>query len=139
MSDRPLPQPTQATEPYWQGARERRLLYQACRACGQRQFFPRTLCLACLGEELDWSESAGKGCIYTFTINHRPALAAFQGETPYAVAMIDLDEGVRMMANIVNADLAAIAIGKRVRVVFEDVGQGVMLPQFELDDEFGGG
>jgi len=135
MTDRPLPQPTTATEPYWQAAREKRLAYQNCRACGHRQFFPRNLCLSCLSESVEWADSAGQGRIYTFTINHRPAQTAFQDKVPYAVAVIDLDEGVRMMANIVNSPLSEIAIGKRVRVVFEDTGQGITLPQFELCPE----
>ncbi|MGV3656199.1 MAG: Zn-ribbon domain-containing OB-fold protein [Noviherbaspirillum sp.] len=139
MTDRPLPQPTLATEPYWQAARGHRLMIQACRACGHRQFYPRNLCLSCLGEELGWTESAGRGRIYTFTINHRPAQPSLQDKVPYAVAMIDLDEGVRMMANIVNARPADIAIGRRVRVVFEDAGEGMTLPQFELCDEPGAG
>ncbi|SAL14742.1 hypothetical protein AWB68_00282 [Caballeronia choica] len=129
---RPLPQPTQLTEPYWNAANEERLVVQCCRACGQRQFFPRPFCLACESDQIDWHEVSGRGTVYTFTINHRAPNAAMKERLPYAVALVDLDEGVRMMANIVNSDFAAIAIGKRVKVVFEKVSDQIKLPQFEL-------
>lgn len=128
---RPLPQPTEITEAYWKAVNEERLLVQCCQACGHRQFFPRPFCLACESDQVDWKEVSGNGSIYTYTINHR-APSAFKTRVPYAVAIVELDEGVRMMANILHADLGAIGIGKRVKVTFEAVAQDMKLPQFEL-------
>jgi len=129
---RPLPEPTQLTAPYWNAARDKRLVVQCCQGCGHLQFFPRPFCLKCASERIDWQEVTGEGTIYTFTINHRAPNAFMKERLPYAVAIVDLDEGVRMMANIVNSDLAAIEIGKRVKVVFERVSGEIVLPQFEL-------
>jgi uncharacterized OB-fold protein len=129
---RPLPQPTQLTEPYWMAACEGRLVVQCCEACGYRQFFPRPFCLTCESGQIDWQTVSGYGTVYTFTINYRAPNPFMKERLPYAVAVVDLDEGVRMMANIVNSDLAAIVIGKRVKVVFETVSDEIKLPQFEL-------
>lgn len=129
---RPLPQPTSLTEPYWRAAHEGRLVVQGCRACGHRQFYPRPFCLHCESSEVDWQEVSGHGTIYTFTINHRAPNAFMKARLPYAVAVIELDEGVKMIANILDADPADIAIGRRVRVTFEKVSDDLSLPQFTL-------
>ncbi|MGH8786417.1 MAG: Zn-ribbon domain-containing OB-fold protein [Cupriavidus necator] len=133
-AQRPLPRPTEITEGYWHAAAQGRLVVQGCRACGHRQFYPRTLCLACESDQVDWTEVCGLGSIYTFTINHRAPNTFMKARVPYAVAIVELDEGVRMMANILNASPEAIAIGKRVRVVFEKASDDVSLPQFEMID-----
>jgi uncharacterized OB-fold protein len=133
-AQRPLPRPTEITEGYWHAAALGRLVVQGCRACGHRQLYPRTLCLGCESDQVDWTEVSGFGSIYTFTINHRAPNAFMKARLPYAVAIVELDEGVRMMANILNAAPEAIAIGKRVRVVFEQASAEVSLPQFELID-----
>ena len=130
---RPLPQATVYTEPFWQAAREGRLVVQHCVGCGRLQFYPRAFCLSCMGEDLDWHRCAGLGSIYTYTINHRAANAYMKDRLPYAVAVVALDEGPRMMANIINTPLEEISIGMRVRVVFEQVDAQVTLVQFEAD------
>ena len=96
-------------------------MIQQCAHCKARQFFPREFCTACLSADLDWIECSGKGAVYTYTINRRGAGAAFGERVPYVVAAIDLDEGVRMMANIVDSPPEAVRIGSRVRVCFERV------------------
>jgi len=133
-AQRPLPRATEATEGYWRAAAEGRLVVQTCRACGHRQFYPRTLCLRCESDQVDWADVSGFGAVYTFTINHRAPNAFMKARLPYAVAIIELDEGVRLMANILNTAPERIAIGKRVRVVFEKASDEVTLPQFELVD-----
>lgn len=130
---RPLPQPTRITQPYWDAAREGRLVIQECAHCKTRQFFPREFCTACLSGNMGWIECSGKGAVYTYTINRRGAGAAFGERVPYVVAAIDLDEGVRMMANIVDSPPEAVRIGSRVRVCFERVSDDIALPQFTLD------
>ena len=79
-----------------------------------------------------WQASAGKGKIYTFTINRRATHAFFKERLPYAVAMVELDEGPRMMANIIDSDLSRIAIGATVQVCFERASEEITLPQFRL-------
>jgi uncharacterized OB-fold protein len=129
---RPLPQPTDATRPYWEGAAQGRLMVQHCAACDRHQFYPRLFCTVCLSDAMQWVESKGQGTVYSYTVNHRGPTPFFKPRTPYVVAMIDLDEGVRMMANILDCDPKAVKIGARVRVKFEPVSDTLALPQFTL-------
>lgn len=130
---RPLPQPTNITKPYWDAAAENRLVIQECVCCKTRQFYPREFCISCLSKDIKWIECSGKGKVYTYTINRRPANEALKERVPYVVAAIDLDEGVRMMANIVDSPAEAVKIGSRVQVCFEKVNDEITLPQFTLE------
>jgi uncharacterized OB-fold protein len=82
---------------------------------------------------MGWMEVSGKGTIYTFTVNHRPANEFMKDRTPYVVAAIDLDEGVRLIANIVDSAITDVKCGARVRVTFEKASEEITLPQFTLD------
>ncbi len=126
---KPLPPITADTRPFWDGCREGELRYQVCATCGHAQFYPRVLCARCGGVELAWRRSTGQGTIHAVTVVYRAPSAAFKEDVPYAVALVDLDEGFRMMANIVGGNPEAVAIGDRVRLVFERRGE-VALPQF---------
>lgn len=130
--ERPLPRPSDVTRPYWDAAAGHQLVIQQCESCGSKQFYPRILCMQCNSDQLGWLVCSGKGSIYTYTVNHRAPHEYFKSQTPYVVAMVELDEGIRMMANIVGSNSIKASIGARVRVVFEEVGEGVVLPQFEL-------
>jgi uncharacterized OB-fold protein len=114
--ERPLPQPTNITNAYWEAATNNRLVIQECESCGSRQFYPRGFCIACLSAKLQWIDSSGKGSIYTFTVKHRAANSFMKEQLPYVVAIVELDEGVRMLANIVESTMGDIAIGRRVGV-----------------------
>ena len=130
---RPAPLPTDITGPYWEAAAAHKLVVQECRACRARQFYPRGFCIACLSDDLHWLPCSGKGTIYTYTVNHRAANAYMKDRLPYVVAVINLDEGTRMMANIVDSPPDAVHMGARVQVVFEDLPDGMALPQFRID------
>ena len=128
-----LPEPiiNADSAPYWQGAREGRLLLQRCGECGVLRFFPRYLCPACASESTEWVEAAGRGTVQSFTIVHRAAFPEFQARAPYVIALIDLAEGPRMMTNIVGEDALQVEIGDAVQVTFEDRGtNGAKVPQF---------
>ena len=128
-----LPEPVANADsaPYWDAARERRLLIRSCRACGTKHFMPRYLCPACWSDQLEWVPSAGKGSVHSFSIIRRAPVATFAQKVPYVVALIDLDEGPRMVTNIVGDDALSVRIGERVEVTFEERGDGAMLPQFQ--------
>ena len=132
IETRTLPVATDLTQPYWQAAKEEKLVIQHCTACDKNQFFPRPFCIHCMSTELEWIQSGGTGTIYTFTINRRGSNAYMNARVPYAVAMIELDEGVRLMANIVDSALEQIRIGSRVSVTFERLTDDMSLPQFRL-------
>jgi uncharacterized OB-fold protein len=128
----PLPQPIANGDslPYWNAARERRLVIRKCLACSQLHFMPRHLCPSCWSDQLEWLEAKGTGSVHSFTVVRRASDPAFASLVPYVVALIDLEEGPRMMANILGADALDVKIGDAVKVTFEDRGDGAMLPQF---------
>jgi uncharacterized protein len=117
--------------PYWNAARERRLVIRKCKACGQLHFMPRYLCPACWSDQLEWVDVRGTGRVHSFSVIRRASDPAFASRVPYVVALIELDEGPRMMANVVGDDALAVAIGDPVKVIFEDRGDGALIPQFQ--------
>lgn len=127
--EKPLPPMTAETGPFWDGCRAGELRYQYCPACDRVQFYPRSICAGCGRSALEWRRSNGTGTVYALTVVYRPPSAAFAAGVPYAIALVDLDEGFRMMANVIDCDPEAVAIGDRVQVVFERRADTV-LPQF---------
>ena len=128
---KPQPQPTPESEPFWQGARARKLLLPRCNQCSQFWFPPSKRCVHCLSADFTWSEAAGQGRIYSFVVFHRVYHPAFESEVPYAVAIVELDEGPRLLANIVGTRPEDIRCDMRVRVTFEERGEQT-IPQFKI-------
>lgn len=127
----PAPKPSVWSKPFWEGAKEGRLLIQVCAACAQRVFYPRLYCPNCLAPELGWMQASGRGAIYSYTIVRSNAPSAFAASIPYVVAVVRLEEGVQMLANIVDSDLDDLRCDAPVEVVFETKSDWV-LPQFRL-------
>ena len=122
-----------AAAPYWEAAARHELAMQCCDACGMVFFPPRDFCPGCWSGELSWQTVSGGGTVWTFTEVH----VAFYDDTwaadvPYVVAVVELDEGPRMLANIVEPDTASLSIGDRVEATFEDRSEGVSLPMFRI-------
>ena len=132
MYDKPLPIVDPDTAPYWQAAKEHRLLVKRCLDCGKAHFYPRELCPHCHSDAVEWIDAKGTGSVYSYTIARRPAGPAFQPDAPYVVAIVELDEGARMMTNIVGCPPENVRIGQRVVVAYEDVTDEISLPKFRL-------
>ena len=133
--NKPLPTPSAVSQPFWDAAKEHRLLYQRCQSCGTRVFYPRDICPGpqCFGVgTLEWVEATGKGWVYSYTVSYQPAHPGFADDVPYVLAIVELDEGWRMNSNIVNCDHASIEIGARVEVIWDDVTPEFTLPKFQL-------
>lgn len=128
---RSVPLPSAESAPFWEAAARGELIYQRCSHCGAIQTYPRHRCGICHATELDWRTSGRRGRIQSFTIVHRAPSEAFKGMTPYVLALVDLDEGFRLMLNLPDDDPARVAIGARVRIVFETLDGGA-LPQGRL-------
>ncbi len=128
--DRPLPVINEETKPYWDGAKNEKLMVQQCPNCEKYIFYPRALCPHCFSDNLEWKQVSGKGEVYSFTVCHR-AGPAFQAQVPFVVALIDLAEGPRMLSNIQTTDVDSVRIGQRVEVVFEKVSDKITLPKFK--------
>jgi uncharacterized protein len=130
MYEKPLPAIDAESRPFWQAARERRLAIMRCRDCGKPFFYPRMLCPDCHSAAVEWMNASGRGTIYTFTVARRPAGPAFKADVPYVVALVELEEGPRLMTNIVGAEIDGLRIGRAVKAIFEDVTDEVTLVKF---------
>lgn len=128
-----LPQPDVLTEPYWEGARLGQLRLQHCVACAAVWHPPLPCCPACHGTAIEWRASSGRGTLYSFTVAHHPVHPAVVDEVPYLVALVDLDEGPRVISGLPGVPFDAVRIGMRLRVRFDDIGEGLRLPQFVPD------
>jgi len=128
---KPIPFPDNVTSTFWEATKDNKLLIQQCDDCGARQFFPQSYCRNCLAENLGWIEATGRGKVYTYTIVNRPPTVRFQEDVPYVVALIELEEGVRMMSNVVGIDPEAVRIDMPVEVVFDEITPAISLPKFK--------
>ncbi len=128
--DKSLPQPTAETAAYWEGCRKHQLLIQRCTQCGHYQFYPRTVCTACMSDGVEWVQASGRGQVLSFTVIHRAVSAAYKAEVPYVLALIELDEGPTMMSNVIEIDAQNVAIGLPVEVVFEEWSDEITIPKF---------
>ena len=126
----PLPRPYQDTAEYWAAAREHRFVIQRCNSCGEHQFYPRGVCSHCLSSELEWREASGNGTVYSYSVNHRAPHPGFADDLPFVLGIVELEEGPRMMTNIVVSDPDSVTIGMAVTVTFDDVTDQVTLPKF---------
>jgi uncharacterized OB-fold protein len=100
--------------PFWEAAAQGQLVLPRCEACGRFVWYPRALCPHCGSDALAWTPSAGAGTVYAVSVHHKAPRPELAGLTPYAVVLVDLDEGVRMMARAVDADAEEVAVGQRV-------------------------
>ena len=115
-----LPQPDLETQLYWDAAREGRLLIKHCTACGEDFFYPRTYCPRCWSADTEWKESSGRGRVYTFTVVHQNDLPPFKDRIPYVVAIVELDEGVRLTSNVEGVDPEEVRCDMPVQVAFRE-------------------
>jgi uncharacterized protein len=112
---RAFPVPDAVSQPFWDGVAAGVLLLQRCRACGCHVFYPRAVCPHCTAGELVWVEASGRGRVHTFTVVHR-APEGYRDDVPYVVALVDLDEAVRMMTRLVDVEPAAVRVDLPVEV-----------------------
>jgi len=119
----PAPRTLPESKAFWDAADQGRLLVKACLDCGQVHHYPRDICPHCLSERTEWREASGLGTVYSYSTMGR-------GEAAYTLAFVTLDEGVTMMTNLVGCDPREIAIGQRVRVVFQPSDGGHAVPMF---------
>jgi uncharacterized OB-fold protein len=127
------PPTTEIARPYWEGCRAGELRMQYCEQCERFQFYPRIICSHCGAEALTWRVVSGRGCVASFTVVRRGISPAYSA--PYVVALIDLEEGVRLMSNVVGCDPDQVTVGDAVAVRFESWGSEHVLPVFALTSD----
>jgi len=125
---RPRPAITHDNEFFWEGVREEKLLIQRCADCKELRHPPTPACPSCRSFEWDTVESTGRGTIYSFVLHRHPVIPPF--EAPHPVALIELDEGTRLVSDLVGVDPEKVEIGMRVQVEFNAVDSKLVLPQF---------
>lgn len=128
------PPVSEEAAPFWAATRAQQLVLQWCRSCERPVWYPRAACPRCLGGNLEWRSAAGLGSVHAVSVMTRPANPTMAGREPYAVALVDLDEGVRLMSNVVGGDPWQVAVGDRVRLAWEPLPDGRHLYLFEKED-----
>jgi uncharacterized OB-fold protein len=126
---KPLPKPSPISRPFWEAARRHQLMLQRCAACGKFIYYPRPRCPHCFSDRLEWREVSGRGKVYSYTVVRRASSRAF-ADGPYVLAIVELEEGVRMTSNIV-APAEAVRVEMPVRVHFDDVTPEHTLVKFK--------
>ncbi|MDR8413176.1 Zn-ribbon domain-containing OB-fold protein [Nonomuraea sp. 3-1Str] len=130
-SRKPVPKPTPETQPFWDGTARGELRVQRCRGCKRHYFYPRPACPHCGSGDVAWVTTGGRATLVSYVINHRPA-PGFEDDGPYAIALVELEEGVRMMTNIVGVEITPenLPLDMELRVVFEQRGD-MAVPLFQ--------
>lgn len=127
-----IPTPTAETLPFWEGCNQGELRLQRCADCGHIQFPPQPFCAACLAGNLAWFKASGRGTVLSYTVVHWSPNPAYAADAPYVLALIALEEGPRMLTNIVGTPPAEVRIGMATVVTFENCAPGIALPKFTI-------
>jgi uncharacterized OB-fold protein len=128
--ERPLPTPTRESQPYWDGLREGKLMLQHCSSCGKVRHYPRPVCPHCFSLESEFKPAPLTGKLHTWTVCHHPFNFFFKAAAPYIVALVDMEEGVRINAQLRGLDAANLKIGQPLKLAFEPVTAEITLPYF---------
>lgn len=114
---------------FWEGAKRHELIFQKCKECGKWLHLPRPMCPACNSTEIEWVQSSGKGSVFSHVTYHQSADPAYKA--PYAVVLVELEEGMRLVSNMTDCLPIEIEIGMPVEVVFDDIAEDLTLPRFK--------
>jgi uncharacterized OB-fold protein len=135
---RPLPRPEGLGAEFYAHCARGRLCFQRCDACGRWRHLPRHMCAECGSPTWRWAESSGRGRLHSWTVTHAPLHPAFAAELPYVVAVVELEEGVRMVSGVRGVAPEQLALDLPLEVYFEPVAEGVRLPYFRPAPQTGG-
>jgi uncharacterized protein len=130
---KPLPRPLspELTRPFWEAAKRHELRMPRCTTCDHVFFYPRSECPRCLSTHLEWVQVSGRARLHSFTVVQQPANAAFRDDVPYVYAVVQLDEGPRLVSNIVQCDIDTLRVDMPLEAVFDDVTPEWTLVKFK--------
>ncbi len=123
-----LPNPDPTSQPFWDGLHEHRLVLQKCGQCGAVRHYPRPVCDKCYSMVVDWAIASGKGKVHSWTVSHHAFHISFKRDLPITLALIDLDEGVRLNCQLKGIDPDDVRFGLPVRIGFHDITDDVTVP-----------
>ncbi len=130
MALRPLPEISPLTEPFWSAAKERRLVIQRCDGCRAYRFPPEVACFDCGSLATTWTPVSGHATLYSWTVGYPPLLPYFGERAPWPVAVVQLEEGPRLVTNLVDVPVEAYEFGLPLEVAFENAEEDVTLVIF---------
>lgn len=128
---KPLPRVDEENRWFWEACARHELVLQQCAACGTVRYYPRALCTKCLSAQTTYIRASGRGTIYTYTVTHQNQAPGFRDELPYVMAYVQLEEGPRVLSNVVRTPIDQVSIGLRVEVVFEEIDEEMAIPKFQ--------
>ncbi|MDO8614838.1 MAG: OB-fold domain-containing protein [Dehalococcoidia bacterium] len=128
---KPIPAPSAVSRPFWEGLRAREVRLPRCLECRRYVFYPRRLCPFCLCERLEWVRASGRGTVYSYTVVRRAMNPAFQEDVPYLFAIVELEEGVRVTANIVRCRPEDARVDMPVKASYHDITAEITLLKFQ--------
>ena len=125
-----LPTPDFETQPFWDGCKDGKFLIKHCNACGRDHFYPRPFCPTCWSEDVAWKEASGRATLYTYSIVHVNDLPPFAERVPYVAAVVELDEGPRVMTNVEGVAFEDLRVDMPLVVEFKPISDDVTIPVF---------
>jgi uncharacterized protein len=125
-----LPTPDLETKPFWDGCKEGRFLIRHCNACGADHYYPRPFCPTCWSDGVAWKQASGRATLYTYSIVHVNDLPPFGERVPYVAAVVELEEGPRVMTNIEGVEHDALHIGMQLVVDYKPISDDVTIAVF---------
>jgi len=129
--DKPLPALDESNRLFWNAAREGKLVLQHCDGCGKPRYPINHVCPHCLCDRFQWKAVSGRGTVHSSIVFHQVYNQAFAADVPYNVSLIQLEEGPRMISNVVGVSPSEVKVGDRVQVVFDAVTPEVSIPRFQ--------
>jgi uncharacterized protein len=127
---RDLPTIEDESRPFWNAAQEGRFLIVRCNACGRAHHYPRPFCPYCWSEDVSWEDACGRATLYTYSTVHVNDLPPFAERVPYVAAVVDLEEGPRVMTNVVDCEPSQLEIGMALEVTFRELTPEISAPVF---------
>ncbi|MBI5248819.1 MAG: Zn-ribbon domain-containing OB-fold protein [Desulfomonile tiedjei] len=128
---KPVPIVNDWARPFWDAAKEQRLVIQKCKDCEKHIFYPRIACPHCSSDNVEWVDASGKGTVYSYTVVESNSPSAFLKDIPYVVAVVRLEEGVQMLSNVVGCEPGEVRCDMPVEVTFEKLDDEFTLPKFK--------
>jgi uncharacterized OB-fold protein len=125
-----LPTPDTETQPFWDACREGRLLIRRCNACKEWHYYPRPFCPKCWSDDVEWAAASGRASLYTYSVVHSNDLPPWPERVPYIAAVVDLEEGPRMMTNVEGIEFDDVEIGMQLVVDFRAIDDDITIPVF---------
>ena len=129
--NKPLPVLNDVTRPFFEAAKRHELVVQRCKTCNHRFMYPREICPSCMSFDLEWMKASGKGRLYSFGVTRQPAHPAFSDVVPFIFALVQLEEGPRMISNLVECAIEDAYVDMPVEVTFDDVTPEFTLVKFK--------